>query len=232
MDENPRQSRLEKLLEPKETKPNGLRQRFPTIYSVFSELKTSSNKILKFVFSAVALGVFDASGGANALHFTQAGAAIQNYLPAEFQAYFPFFGARFLYQTTLVALDCGLAMWSLQDNRWRKKRNLMNASMTAPHAACMDYTSAAIMAGRIDVLPLPKTDYSWRIETYAHTPLGWFARWVDEPSRLIPGAIQGYDLAIYVTIGYVCAQALISGYKYFKLKRLSANDCSQALEYG
>ncbi len=224
MDEKPKGSLLEKLLEPKEVEPSASQRRFPTAYSVFSELKTSSNKLLKFVFSAVTLGAFDAVGGGNALPFSQVGAFLQNHLPSGFQTYFPFFGANFLYQTTLIALDCSLAAWSLYDKRWGKKRNLMSVSMTAPHAVCLDYTSAAIMAGRVNVLPLPRGDYTWRIGTYANTPLSGFAKWIDEPSRLIPGAIQGYDLAIYIAVGYVTAQAFISTYKYFRMKKLSTNN--------
>ncbi len=219
MDETQKKSLLERLLEPKQRKPSGFQKRFPLAYSIFSESKITANKAMKFVFSAVTLGAFDASGGSEALHFNQVGTVIQNHLPAEFQTYFPFFGTYFLYQTTLVALDCGLAVWSLHDNRWRKKRNLLNISMTVPHAVCMDYSSAAISADRLNVLPLPKKDYMWRIGTYAHTPLHAIARWVDEPSRLIPGAIQGYDLAIYITLAYIGTQTFISAYKYMLNKR-------------
>jgi hypothetical protein len=210
---------LQDLLESSEKCASPAKRRFPKLHSILSELGTSVDKFLKFAFSAVALGAFDASNNQKTEYFQRVGAYIQEKLPGIFNTYFPFFGSVFLYQTILMLSDAGLASWSLYDKRWQKKRNLSNLLMAIPHAVCMDYSSAAIQSKRLYALPLPKSDFMWRIRTYQHTPLAGLANWLDEPSRLLHGAIQGYDLGIYLTIGYVGSQALISIYNYVRLNK-------------
>ena len=207
---------LQDLLEPSKNRASPAKRRFPRLYNLLSELRTSSEKFLKFTFSAIALGAFDASNSQKTRYFQQVGIYIQEKLPNAFSTYFPFFGGAFLYQTVLMLSDAGLAAWSLHDKRWRRKRNLLNLLMSIPHAVCMDYSSAAIQAKRLYTLPLPKSDFMWRIRAYQHTPLAGLANWLDEPSRLLHGAIQGYDLGIYLTAAYVGSQALISVYNHVK----------------
>ena len=131
---------------------------------------------------------------------------IQYYLPVSNQ----------LYQFTVLGVDAALCAWSLYDKNWSKKRNLSSIIMMPVHAAGMDYSSAAIALRNPLALPLPPADYMWRIKAFKNTAWEGLAQWINEPSKLIPGGIQGYDLAIYLTLGYVLLQTAFVLYKHIR----------------
>lgn len=210
-------SRLEAVLSNEELNPLS-KQKFRFLKTILSETNRSLSKSMKFVMSAVTLGVFDALGGGKNPIFPEIGDAIAQHLPSTIQYYVPLFGGNF-YEGALLMADAGLVMWSLWDRRWRKRRNLLGALMTPAHAATMDYSSAAISAGKLDALPLNPGDYMWRYSAYHNTIMEKVVDFVNAPSHLIPGAIQGYDLAIYLAVAYTSIQAFISGYKHFKFKK-------------
>lgn len=211
---------LEKLLEPvKKDGPPPLQKRHPLLYKILLELKISSDKALKFVFSAVTLGVIDSFGPKNYINFNSAAATLNKFLPGQLQYVLPILSGNGLYQTLLFSGDVLLAAWSLHDGRWRRLRNLPNLAMAAPNAVIMDYSSASINAGTPAPFPLPSADYSWRDHTFDHTVWNGLARWINEPSRFIPGAIQGYDLLVYVPLAYIALQSTISLVKYYYLNK-------------
>ncbi len=176
-------------------------------------------KISKFVGSFLAVGAFDALHPRSLdIMFKNAGKWLAGTIPAGVQYYLPI-PSQF-YQFTVMSVDAALCAWSLYDKRWSKKRNLSSIVMMPVHAAGMDYSSAAIALGNPLALPLPSADYTWRIKAFKNTAWGGVAQWVDQPSRFIPGAIQGYDLAIYLTAGYVLLQAGFILYNYIKNKNL------------
>ncbi|MCL4400516.1 MAG: hypothetical protein M1348_03660 [Candidatus Parvarchaeota archaeon] len=210
-----KKSLLERLLEPKKkTGPSKFKKNHPALYKVISELAASGNKLLKFTFSAATLGVMDSFGPEKYINFTQAANYLSEVFPARFNEYLPILTENGLYQTLLFTCDLVLAAWSLHDNRWRRKRNLLNLPMAIPHSIIMDYMSAAIQDGNPDPLPLKVAYFGWRIKTFSHTIWGGIAQWVDEPSRFIPGAIQGYDLLIYVSAAYIATQLAIGLVKH------------------
>lgn len=207
-------SLLEYLLESKKKDvPSLFTKKHPRLSAIVTELKTSGDKILKFMFSAATLGVLDSFGPRKYIDFAAGANVLSNFLPHEVGAVIPILTANGLYQTLLFAGDISLAAWSLHDKRWRKLRNMINLSMAIPHAVLMDYTSASIQEGTPYPFPLPQEYYNWRDSTFSQTIWNGVVQWVNEPSKLIPGAIQGYDLLLYVPIAYLSVQGIISATK-------------------
>lgn len=189
------------------------------LHKILGETGRSLNKSLKFILSAVTLGAFDATGSGNLPYFGAVGHTLSKIVPGSVQNVLPLFSANTFYEGTLVMMDAAFTMWSLYDPRWRKRRNMTNLLMTPAHAVGMDYSSAAIFAHNLNALPLNSADYTWRYITYGNTGWSHFINFINAPSHLIPGAIQGYDLAIYIAAGYFVLQGLISAVNYLKGKK-------------
>jgi hypothetical protein len=187
---------------------------------VLGEVTTSADKGLKFFMSGTAMGAFDAAGGGNSPIFNQIGDALNRYASPVLRNAIPLFGSNF-YEGFLMLFAGALSSWSLYDRRWRKRRNLLNLMGAPANAVVTDYSSAAISKQNLNAFPLSPTDYTWRYTAYDNTWWGHFVNTVNSPSHLIPGAIQGYDFAIYIFLGYLAIQGAIVGRHYLRDKAMA-----------
>lgn len=176
----------------------------------FEKLKVHK-KILRFFITALLLAGIDASGLPAMVNFAPAARFFGTYLPSFVTAIIPLNNPDGVYQTLLMAGSIIFVAWSLYEVTWTKKRNMLNTIMAIPHAVIMDFLSASISLGAL-ALPLPKADYWWRYSTFGHTAFSGVVDWVNQPSKILPGVIQGYDLLLYITILFIAAQICIFFY--------------------
>lgn len=198
-------NRLEDILVESPKAGSGYKQIFGSVFK----------KTAKFIGSFSLLGVFDAIHPRSIdLLFKSAGKYLSSITPLALQYYLPI--PNELYQFTLMSADAAFSFWSLYDKKASKKKNLSGLIITPVHSAGMDYTSAAVTLRNPLALPLPPQDYTWRLKAFNNTAWEGIAKWIDQPSKLIPGGIQGYDLAIYITLLYVEVKLGLSAYNRVK----------------
>lgn len=194
-------------------------QKQSKLKKILDGVGTSLNKGMKFIFGGTTFGAFDAVGGGNLPIFARIGAGMNKYAPSALKEALPFFGSNF-YEGFLVMAAGGLAVWSLYDRKWSKERNLLNLIAAPLEAVVIDYSSAAISKQNLDALPLSPADYTWRYTAYGNSWWSGFTNAINAPSHLIPGAIQGYDFAIYAFLAYLGIQTAISARSYFKNRQV------------
>lgn len=183
------------------------------IIRIAEEWPSIRNKLIKFLLFAAALGILDSTHPTSYIDFDAASKFLSTTLPSWINLYVPLFTSDTLYQTILMSVSAGLTFLALYDSKFSWPRRSLAAIMIIPGAVVMDYVSAAITAGRMFVLPLPKIDYTWRPGVYHNTAFSGIANVVNEPSRLLSGAIFGYDIAIYLAIGFIAVNLAIMAYK-------------------
>ncbi len=171
------------------------------------------NKLIKFLLFASALGIFDSTHPTKYINFNLAARFLSSTLPKWLNSYVPLFTSNTLYQTILISISFGLTFLALYDSRFSWARRSLAAMMLIPGAVVMDYVSAAITAGRLFILPLPKIDYTWRLGVYQNTAFSGMVTVINAPSKILPGAIMGYDIAIYFAVAFIAANMAIMLYK-------------------
>lgn len=183
-----------------------------TLVKLADEWPRIRSKVLTFIICAVALGVFDAKHPP--FYFLNSVAAfLSSTLPAWINTYIPILSGDGIYQAILFSVSAVLTFWALYDSKFSWPRRMLNLLMIVPGAILLDYVSATITADRFLAFTLPSADYTWRTGLYHKTIFSGVASWADAPSKMLPGAIQGYNLLVLLTIAFVAIQFAIMVYK-------------------
>ncbi len=183
-------------------------------------------KTWKFVLGAVILAAIDASGIGTSFNLQPVANFFSSIMPSWLIAIIPLNTANNVYQTLLMVGCIGFTLWALYDVDWSRARNALNVIMAIPNAVLMDFISASISLRWLAV-PLPPADYTWRTWSFAGTAYSNISGWINQPSQLLPGLIQGYNLGVFITIAFISIQLLLylrksnSGF-YKEYRKLSA----------
>jgi len=176
-----------------------------------SRLYSSSDKAMKFGFSAMALGAIDSMNVPLGI-YNYLGYALPMALNNPINVG---------YQIALLAADGALAYWSLGEKGWKK---LAVIPMISVHAILMDYSSMVIQEKTPFVFPIDPKYYEWRIGAFKDTVFQGLSNWVNEPSTLFPGAIQGYDFLVYGIAIYTGIKAGFKAHDIFKKHDITLKD--------
>ena len=167
-----------------------------------------------FVMSAITLGAFDSTNPVTYINFNFPATFLTRTIPPYMRYYYSVSTGSEFYQLVLLTIDAGLAYLMLYNKNWTPRQNMINLTMTVPHAIIMDVSSIWFSSGA-SPFPIPQNYFLWRDSVFHGTGMMSVINWVNEPSNIIPGAIQGYDLIFPMTATYVGLCYMINSNRTF-----------------